>query len=63
MELFFEAYATRDPFTGSLNGWLGTATLATIRKFGLLADYSYPLYGNAELAADGWGCKAPRNRF
>jgi hypothetical protein len=60
---FYEAFASCNPFTGLLEGWMGTATLETIRKRGLLADLSYPLYGDAALAVDGWGCKSAANRF
>lgn len=60
---FYEAFATSNPFTGLLEGWMGTATLETIRKHELLADLSYPLYGDATQAVDGWGCKSPQNRL
>ena len=38
--------------------WIGTATLAAIRKAHLIADLSYPMFARADLAADGWACRA-----
>ena len=60
---FYEAFASVNPFTGLLDGWIGTATLETIREHSLLADLSCPLYGDASLAVDGWGCKSALNRL
>ena len=58
---FYEAFAAIDPFTGQLVQWMGTAPLVIIRKHGLFADLSYPLYGDQSLCgADGSACKAPR---
>jgi hypothetical protein len=45
--------------TGEVGRWRGTATPETIVKLGLAADLSYPLYADASVAPDGWGCKAP----
>jgi hypothetical protein len=46
---YFEAFAY-NPSTVSHDIWRGTATLAAIRKAGLNADLSYPLYGDEALA-------------
>jgi hypothetical protein len=55
---FFEAFAF-DPRTCDYTRWMGTAPLATIRKYGLGADLSHPYYGDESLCgADGWACKA-----
>lgn len=63
MTAFYEAFATCDPFTSSLQNWMGTATLETIRKHGLLADLSYPLYDDAGKYPGGWACKSQINSF
>jgi hypothetical protein len=54
---FYEAFAF-NPSTGDDDIWFGTAPLATIRKHGLKADLSYPLYGDATLCVEGWGYKS-----
>jgi hypothetical protein len=55
---YFNAFAY-NPSTVSYEIWAGTATLAAIRKAGLKADLSYPVYGDEKLAVDGWTFKAP----
>lgn len=40
--------------------WIGTATLEAIRRAGLRADLSYPMWGRKSLAKDGWACRAKR---
>jgi hypothetical protein len=40
--------------------WIGTATLVAIRKAGLIADLSHPMYERENLALDGWACRAKR---
>ncbi len=59
--IFYETFVY-DPVTG-FKDWVGTGDVETIKKHGLAADLSYPLYG--EKTANGWGYKAPRyqNRF
>ena len=58
---FYYAFAY-NPSTVSHDIWAGTATLAAIRKAGLKADLSYPLYGDIKLAVDGWSFKAPPHK-
>jgi hypothetical protein len=53
--LFYEAFVY-DPITDSKD-WVGTADVETIKKHGLAADLSYPLYGKK--TPTGWGFKAP----
>jgi hypothetical protein len=38
--------------------WYGTATLAAIKKAGLIPDLASLAYGRPR--ADGWGCRAKR---
>jgi hypothetical protein len=57
--VFYEAFAF-NPTTCNYDIWMGTATLATIKKLGLAADLSYPLYGDESMCTDGWSYKAPR---
>jgi hypothetical protein len=54
---YYEAFAY-NPQTCSHDVWKGTATLDTIRKAGLKADLSHPMYADKSLAKDGWACKA-----
>ena len=56
--VFYEAFAY-NPSTASYDLWKGTAPLATIKKHGLVADLSYPLYGDEKMCVDGWGYRAP----
>jgi hypothetical protein len=51
---FYEAFAF-NPSTCDYDLWMGTATIETIKKNGLKADLSYPLYGDEKLCVDGWG--------
>lgn len=37
--------------------WLGTATLAAIRRARAVADLSYPMFDREDLAPDGWACR------
>jgi hypothetical protein len=57
----FEAYLY-DEISG-FKEWVGTADIQTIKKHGLAADLSYPLYGPK--IPGGWGYKDPKfsNRF
>jgi len=43
------------------NQWIGTATYQAANKAGLLADLSYPMYGQASIAPDGWAYRAKQN--
>ena len=57
--VFYEAFAY-NPSTCEYDLWMGTAPLATIKKYGLRADVSYPLYGSETMCVGEWGYKAPR---
>jgi hypothetical protein len=59
---FYETFAYNTA-TCDYDRWMGTAPLETIRKYGLAADLSYPLYGNENLCINGWGFKAPQNPY
>jgi hypothetical protein len=56
--IFYEAFAY-NPSTCQYDIWRGTATLETIRRYGLKPDLGYPLYADEKLAHDGWGIRAP----
>lgn len=56
--VFYNAFAY-NAITCQFDLWRGTATPETIKKHGLGADLSYPLYGNEKQCVDGWGYKAP----
>ena len=56
---FYEAFAF-NPATCNYDRWMGTAPLETVRKYGLGADLSHPLYGDEKLCVNGWGYKAPQ---
>ena len=58
---YYEAFEF-NPLTCDRDLWIGTAPLSTIRKYGLRADLSYPLYGDESLCVDGWACRGPRLR-
>jgi hypothetical protein len=39
--------------------WIGTGTREAARRFNLVADTGYVMYGDEKLAdIDGWACKA-----
>ena len=57
-----EAFAF-NPATCDYDLWMGTASLEAIKKHGLGADLSYPLHGDKKMCVDGWGFKAPQNRY
>lgn len=38
--------------------WYGTATMAAIKKAGLLADLASIAFGPESLGKNGWGCEA-----
>ncbi len=54
--IFYETFAF-NPVTGQHDIWLGTATIAEVRKRQLYADFSYPLYGEESFAIGGWAYK------
>jgi hypothetical protein len=62
--VFYETFAF-NPSTLDFDVWMGTAPLETIRKHGLAANLSYPLYGDEKSCVNGWGHKsaAARARF
>jgi hypothetical protein len=53
---FYETFAY-NPVTCDYDRWMGTAPVEAIAKYGLAADLSYPIYGDAKLCVDGWGLK------
>jgi hypothetical protein len=56
--VFYEAFAF-DPSTCDYDLWMGTATVAAIRRAGLRANLAYPYYGDETLGEDdGWACRA-----
>jgi hypothetical protein len=59
---FYHAHAF-NPATVQFDIWMGTAPLETIKKYGLGADLSWPLYGDMSQCVDGWRFKAPANPF
>ena len=59
---FYETFAW-NPATYEFDRWMGTAPLETIKKHGLGADLSNPLYGNETQCVDGWACKSAQNPF
>ena len=54
--VYYEAFAF-NPSTCNYDLWMGTAPIETIKKSGLAADLSYPLYGDASMCVDGWAFK------
>jgi hypothetical protein len=60
--VFYETFAF-NPRTCQYDIWMGTAPVETIKKHGLAADLSYPLYCDAKFCVDGWGFKSPQNRY
>jgi hypothetical protein len=47
-----------NPSTCDYDLWMGTASVETIKKYGLKADASYPLWADARKCVDGWGYRA-----